>query len=74
MTSIETEQRRKNVYDSDGAWWMLEGVRKGSFHYVFRRNPKPSAITEIGCYLAKDLVKSDGAVIPMSGCAKPKSR
>jgi hypothetical protein len=57
------------VYVLDGSCWMVEGVNKGSFHYVYRRNPKPSPITEIGCYLAKDLAKP--AIPPFqSACAR----
>jgi len=78
MASIDspepkTDKAGRKMIEFDGAWWMLEGVKKGSFHYVFRRNPKPSPVMEIGCYLAKDLVKSDGAAIPMPGCAEHKS-
>jgi hypothetical protein len=56
-------------YLLEGSWWMLEGARNGSFHYEYRRNPAPSSLTEIGCYLAKDLAKPDGQEIPMAGCA-----
>jgi hypothetical protein len=67
-TGADAAETARNTYVFDGSWWMLEGVRKGSFHFIFRRNPIPSPITEIGCYLARDLVTSDHAVIPMSGC------
>jgi hypothetical protein len=70
-TEPQPDENGHKYYVLDGAWWMLEGVQKGSFHYVFRRNPKPTPITEIGCYLAKNLVKSNGSVIPMPGCAPP---
>ena len=41
----------------DGSYWTVEGVHEGSFHYVYRQNPKPSAVTEIACSLAMDLAK-----------------
>ena len=68
-TEPQPDENSRKYYVLDGAWWMLEGVQNGSFHYVFRRNPKPTPITEIGCYLAKNLVKSNESVIPMPGCA-----
>jgi hypothetical protein len=70
MNSIEqkTDVVGPKSYEFDGAWWMLEGVQNGSFHYVFRRNPKPSPITDIGCYLAKELAKPGDSSIPMPGC------
>ena len=67
-TELQPDENSRKYYVFDGAWWMLEGVQNGSFHYVFNRNPKPTPITEIGCYLARNLVKSSGSVIPMSGC------
>lgn len=75
VSNVPDKSGRK-PYVLDGAWWMLEGVHDGSFHYVFRRNPSPSAITEIGCYLARDLVKPTDAPIPMAGCRShtPQSR
>jgi len=67
-TEESADERARKAYVLDGAWWMLEGLRSGSFYYVFRRNPRPSPITEIGCYLAKELVKSAEHAIPMAGC------
>jgi hypothetical protein len=67
-TEPQPDENSRKYYVLDGAWWMLEGVQNGSFQYVFRRNPKPTPITEIGCYLAKNLVKSSGSMIPMPGC------
>jgi hypothetical protein len=73
MSSIEhtepkTDAAGRPVYVLDGSWWMVEGVHEGSFHYVYRRNPKPSPITEVGCYLAKDLAKPEGSAISIPGC------
>ena len=68
-TEPEPPTTGRKYYVFDGFWWMLEGVQNGSFHYVFRQNPKPTAITEIGCYLAKNLVKADSYVVPMAPCA-----
>ncbi len=72
MSSNEdTEQKDaagRKLYVHDGSFWMVEGVRNGSFHYVFRRNPKPSPFTEIGCYLADRLAKSDDSVISVRRC------
>jgi hypothetical protein len=67
-TEQKTDKAGRKMYVMDGAWWMVEGVQNGSFHYVYRRNPKPSPITEIGCYLAKELAKPGDSVIPMTGC------
>jgi len=67
-TEQKTDAAGRKVYVLDGSCWMVEGVHEGSFHYVYRRNPKPSPITEIGCYLAKDLAKPDDSVISLPGC------
>jgi hypothetical protein len=53
----------RKVYEFDGTFWMVEGVRNGSFHHVYRRSPEPSPFTEVGRYLAKDLAKLDDSVI-----------
>jgi len=70
MASIEktepkTDQAGHTTYVLDGSWWMVEGVRDGSFHYVYRRNPRPSPFTEIAHYVEKDLAKLDDSVIPI---------
>lgn len=67
-TEPQPDENSRKYYVLDGAWWMLEGVQNGSFHFVFHRNPKPTPITEIGCYLTKNLVKFSDSVIPMPGC------
>lgn len=67
--SAASSEPPQKGYLMDGAWWMLEGVRNGQFHYVFRRNPTSDPVTEIGCYMAKDLVKTSGPSIPMAACA-----
>lgn len=59
------------AYTTDGSDWMLEGVRNGTFHYVFRENPEHSALTAVGCFLARDLVKTASSPIPMAGCTHP---
>jgi hypothetical protein len=53
----------RKVYELDGTFWTLEGVRNGSFHYVYRRSSAPSPFTEVARYLAKDLAKLDDSVI-----------
>lgn len=70
-TETEPNENATNrkAYVLDGGFWMLEGVQNGSYHYVFRRNPKSTSMTEIGCYLAKHLVKTDSASVPMPACA-----
>lgn len=73
MPSIEapgkTDAAGRKPYVLDGAFFMVEGVQLGSFHYVSRQNPQPGSITEIACYLAKDLAKP--AIPPFqSGCAR----
>jgi hypothetical protein len=73
MPTIEalgkTDAAGRKPYVLDGAFFMVEGVQLGSFHYVSRQNPQPGPITEIACYLAKDLAKP---AIPLfqSGCAR----
>jgi len=73
MSSIEdadqkTDATGRKAYVMDGSFWMVEGVREGSFHYVSRSNPRQGPFMEIACYLAKDLAKP---VIPtfQSKCA-----
>jgi hypothetical protein len=58
-----TEQSRG--YELDGTFWIVEGVRNGSYRCVYRRSPdaKPSQFTEIGRYLAKNLAKLDDSTI-----------
>lgn len=68
-TEPEPANTGRQYYVLHGFWWMLEGVQNGSFHYVFRQNPKPTAITQIGCYLARNLVKVDRYAVPMAPCA-----
>ena len=62
-SSEEKKVGRDKVYVFDGSCWMVEGLRSGSFHYVFRRNPKPSSFTEVGRYLVKNLAKIDDSII-----------
>ena len=52
-------------YGLDGTVWIVEGVRNGSYHCVYRWSPDelPSQFTEIGRYLAKDLAKLDDSTI-----------
>jgi hypothetical protein len=73
LSSTETGEKKtgsagRNVYVMDGSYWMVEGVNEGLFHYVYRQNPKPSAITEIACNLAKDLAKPDDSTISKTFC------
>jgi hypothetical protein len=67
-TGEETDAAGRKAYVLDGSFWMLEGVREGSFHYAYRRNPKASPITEIGCYMAKELAKPGDSLISILGC------
>ena len=73
ISSIEDDEKKtdaagRKVYVMDGSHWMVEGVHEGSFHYVYRQNPKPSPITEIACNLAKDLAKPDDSAISITLC------
>jgi len=68
-TEPQTDSAGRKAYVLDGAFWMLEGVRQGSFHYVFRRNPEGNSMTEVGYYLAKDLLRPDDPANSMPGCA-----
>jgi hypothetical protein len=47
----KTDASGHNVYAIDGPHWMVEAVREGSFHYVYRYTPKTSPITEIAIWL-----------------------
>jgi hypothetical protein len=63
-----TDAAGRKVYVMDGSYWMVEGVREGSFHYVYRQSPKQSPITEIACNLATDLAKPDDSSISITLC------
>jgi hypothetical protein len=63
-TEQKTDKAGRKPYVMDGGWLMVEGVQRGSFHHVFRRNPNPSPVTGIGRYLTKDLAKLDDSVVP----------
>lgn len=65
----KTDAAGQKAYVMDGSYWMVEGVHEGSFHYVYRQNPKPSPITEIACNLAKDLAKPDDSAISITLCS-----
>jgi hypothetical protein len=68
-TKQKTDSAGRKVHVMDGALWMMEGVRRGSFHYVYRRNPNPNPILAIECYLTKDLSKQDDPAFSMPRCA-----
>jgi hypothetical protein len=63
-SSAEKKTGGDKMYELDGSCSVVEGVRSGSFHYVFRRNPKPSSFTEVGRYLARNLARIDNSVLP----------
>jgi hypothetical protein len=67
-TEEKTDAAGRKVYVLDGSYWMVEGVHEGSFHYVYRVNPRPNRLMEIGCYLAKDLAKPDDSAISITLC------
>jgi hypothetical protein len=74
MPSTENDEKRndaasRKAYVVDGSYWMVEGVQKGSFHYIYRQNPKPTAITEIACSLAMDLAKPGESGISTTLCS-----
>ena len=52
---LPTQEHEQRVVD--GSYWVLEGVRDGNYHLVYRRAPelKPGAFTDISRNLAKDL-------------------
>jgi len=73
MSSTEGDEKKtdaagRKAYVMDGSYWMVEGVHKGSFHYVYRQNPKPSPVREIACNLARDLGKPDDSAISITLC------
>jgi hypothetical protein len=61
------------VYLIDGPHWMVEAVREGSFHYVYRYAPKINPVAEIGCALAKDVTNPNGSIIQNWFC-NPRNR
>jgi hypothetical protein len=73
MASVEDDDKTTNTagrraFVMDGSHWMVEGVHDGSFHYVYRQNPKSSPVTEIACTLAKELTKPADAEILITLC------
>jgi hypothetical protein len=56
----KTDASGHEVIVLDGADWMIEGLRNGSFHFVYRSNPEASPFTEVGRFLARDLAKLPG--------------
>jgi hypothetical protein len=64
----KTDAADRKAYVMDGSYWMVEGVHEGSFHYVYRQNPKPSPITEIACNMANDLAKPADSAISITLC------
>ncbi len=67
-TDQKTDATGRKLYVMDGAAWMLEGVRNGTFHYVYRLNPYPNPILAMECRLAKDLAKPADPVFSMPLC------
>lgn len=57
------EDTGRKVYVLDSTNWVVEGVRSGSFHYVFRQSQVPGPLTEIWRYVAKDLANLDDSII-----------
>lgn len=57
------EQHEPQV--KDGSYWVLEGVRDGNYHLVYRRNPEsnPGAFTDIGRSLGKELAQLPDSII-----------
>jgi len=55
----------------DGTFWIVEGVRNGSYYSVYRRTPDSNSFTEIGRYLAKDLAKLDDSAISIPKYVSP---
>lgn len=61
------------VYLIDGPHWMVEAVREGSFHYVYRYAPKINPVAEIACALAKDVENPNDLIIQGWFC-NPRNR
>ncbi|HUJ29892.1 MAG TPA: hypothetical protein VLY23_01330 [Candidatus Acidoferrum sp.] len=51
-------------YVLDGAFWVFEGVRGGSYHVVYRWNPNAGPLTELVQSLGKDLAGLNESEIP----------
>jgi len=47
----------------DGPMCVLEGIRDGKYHVVYRYSPKASNFTHVAKYLAKDLAQLDDSII-----------
>jgi hypothetical protein len=41
----------------DGAQWIIEGVRNGTYHIVDRWSPKDGAVRALGLFMVNDLAK-----------------
>jgi hypothetical protein len=51
-------------YVFDGAFWVFEGLRGGTYHVVYRVNPNAGPFTEMVHFLAKDLAGLNEREIP----------
>jgi len=49
---------------------MFEGVRNGSFRFIYRYAPERTAFTELGCYLANDLIAVGSKPSSMVPCRR----
>jgi hypothetical protein len=47
---------------------MLEGVRNGSFRFIYRYAPERNPFTDLGCYLANNLAASRPKLPTMIPC------
>jgi hypothetical protein len=51
-------------YDLYLSQWVVEGVRSGTYHAVFREGPEPNRFTDMVLILTKDLANLSGAAVP----------
>jgi hypothetical protein len=57
----------------DGSYWFLERARESEYHMVYRRSPEvnPSAFTDIGRYLSKNLAQLPDSKILIPHSVRP---
>jgi len=48
---------RDNTFCLDGAAWIIEGVRNGTYHIVERWSPISGGVRDLGLYMVSDLAK-----------------
>jgi hypothetical protein len=64
MPSTKPQTSNLPRYDAALSQWVVEGVRSGTYHAVFREGPEPNRFTDMVLILTKDLANLSGAAVP----------